>query len=195
MAYETSRRRPTTYDLILRGLAENDEKQSAIRPLYTWDYIQECTERCPAYRGDTCHYDKSKLKRCGVMSNFLKGVADTIMMSIPEGEEVDPMFLWRVGMHLMPLYQMFGRMKIEEATFSRVIYTDDKGRRKANPIYKEIRSTLKLIERTWKNLNLSGVAPLLNVNMTPVYDTEGDYYEKMMQGRTVKKKIRKGGGG
>jgi len=157
-AMQSVTRVPTTYDSLISGLAVNEEKQSVVRPLYTWDYVQECTERCPAYEGTTCHFNKDVRtnKRCKVMDMYLKGVADTVMLAYPKDEIIDPRTLWRVGMHLMPLYQMLGRMKIEEATFHTVIFTDDKGRRKANPIYKEIRETLKQIESAWRDLNLGG---------------------------------------
>lgn len=192
---KNNKRFPTTYDKVLSGLAENEEKQTATRPLYTWDYVQECTERCPAYHGATCHFDKGRMKRCEVMGHYIRGAADTIICSLPENEDVDPLLLWRVGQHLMPLYQMLGRMKIEEATFSRVIYTDDKGRRKANPIFKEIRETLKQVETTWRNLGLKGVAP----NASPTFGPQGDpttpqdYYSQMQegQGRIITKKVRK----
>ena len=90
----------------------------------------------------------------------------------------------------MPLYQILGRIKIEEATFHRVIYTDDKGRRKANPIFKELRETLKQIESVWKALNLGGLMP--NTVEMDFGDKEADgirdYYESMQKGGTSKKK-------
>lgn len=192
-AFERYPRVPTTYDKMLAGIRENVNQQSAIRPLYTWDYVQDCTPRCPAYNGEICHFKKEGTRKCAVMTMFLRGVADTVMMAVPEGEHIDQRALWRIGMHLMPLYQMLGRIKIEEATYTRVIYTDDKGRRKANPIFKELRETLKLIEAVWKSLNMGGLMPSSPELDFGDKEAEGvrDYYKSMQSGQKVKRKVKK----
>ena len=194
MKVKINNRIPTSYDLAMKGLSENPNADiTNSQPLYTWDFVQYCTPRCPAFNNDTCNFkkpDKDETTKCRVMNIFIKSAADTMMQAFEKRKEVDPKALWRIGMHMMPLYSMLGRMKIEEATFNRVIYTDDKGRRKANPIYKEIRETVKQIEMTWEKIGLGGKIGMTNAIMKPgkdsiVDDDElmEDYYEKMAKGK------------
>ena len=194
MKEKRMQRIPTAFDLSMKGIesdiTNNSGEEKVDKPLNAWDYIQECTERCPAYANNTCYYKKpqeGQRKRCTVMRTFLNGAIDAIMSTFKKDEVLNPKTLWRIGMHLIPLYQMLGRMKIEEATYFRVIYTDDKGRRKANPVYKEIRETLKQIETTWDKLGLGGKIGPVGFSMKPVVEDDDDlmddYYERMAKGK------------
>lgn len=124
--------------------------------LYSWDAIQDCEgERCPAH--EFCEFDQRG--KCTVMRQYLKSVMTLIFRNF--AEDLTEPHLYRIGMHLMPLYKMLCRMKIEEMAVRRVVTVDDKGKRAANPLYKEIRETIKLIEQTWKRL---GLDPLMSLD-------------------------------
>ena len=74
------------------------------------------------------------------------------------GEVLDEPTFYRVGMHLMPMYRTLCRLKIEELGVNHIITTSDTGRKQANPIYKEIRDTIKLIDSLWHSLGLTKFA-------------------------------------
>ena len=121
--------------------------------LFTWDVIPECTdERCKA----TFICDFTRKGRCTVMVQYMKGTSEMLFRSF--GEVLDEPTFYRVGMHLMPMYRTLARLKIEELGVKNIITTSDTGRKQANPIYKELRDTIKLIDGLWTSLGLTDYA-------------------------------------
>jgi hypothetical protein len=117
--------------------------------LYSWDAINSCLEeRCPAYK--LCSYDKTG--KCAVQKNYLNSVMNVIFRNY--GEDLTESEFMRIGLHLIPLYKILCKLKMEEVMIERVIYYDAKGKININPVFKEIREYIKLIEFTWHSLGL-----------------------------------------
>jgi len=123
------------------------------KALFSWDITVECTDTaCPA--SGVCEYER--VGKCKAMTLYLKGVTNVVI-----GEHIDELSesqLFRIGMHMVPLYRTLVRMKIEELGVGRIIQSDDKGKLSAHPIYKEMREQIKLIEMMWKTIGLHDIA-------------------------------------
>ncbi len=118
--------------------------------LYSWDAVPDCKdEMCKAHF--MCDFDRRG--KCTTMMQYLKGTSQMIFKNF--GEVLDEPTFYRVGMHLMPMYRTLSRLKIEELGVNNIITTSDTGRKQANPIYKEIRDTIKLIDSLWHSLGLT----------------------------------------
>ena len=113
--------------------------------LFSWDVIPKCVNSsCPALA--LCEFDKTTedhIVRCGVQTQYLKGTAEMIFENYKHLLTEDEFF--QVGMHVMPLYRMLVKLKIHELGVEQAISTSDRGVSKANPVYKEIRETIKSI--------------------------------------------------
>jgi len=184
-----------------RGLLEEAK-------LFSWDVVPTCPippdpTLEPPYPGITCpalplcDFAKSSSERiikCGVTTQYLRGTAEVIFNNFASLLSEDDFY--RLGMHLMPLYRMLIKLKIHELGVRRAVTTSDRGVTKANPIYKEIRETIKSIEAMWVSLQLSGphkrkaIGKLLpptsgDVSMIPAQDFSepGSYYEAMAAGK------------
>lgn len=122
---------------------------------YAWDAIPRCrVERCAIY--DDCPFEKRETKRCHVYVQFLKSLSVNIYRNY--SHLVDEAKLYRIGLCLMPLYRMLCKLYIEEYAVEQVVNMDDKGVRRANPIFKEIRDTINAISREWRQIGLSPIA-------------------------------------
>ena len=116
--------------------------------LWSWDAVPECyVDVCKI--SDTCRYEKGG--RCTVQLLYVKSVNELIFRNF---EGLDEPTLYRIGMHLVPLYRHLCKLKIEELAVTNALYTTDKGIKKISPIYKEIRETIRQIEMQWKALDL-----------------------------------------
>jgi len=161
--------------------------------IMSWDAIHPCEPACRAY--DICKYEKGG--RCRLMKDYLTRTEAMIIHNFEE--QLDEPALYRIGMHLMPLYHMLCRFKIEEIGFNRAVYTTDKGNYKANPVFKEIRETLKQIEAMWRGLDLdTPLVPVLpvpnpadgpqrNRNVVPMMTGNGKSYYSRLEGGHVPK--------
>ncbi len=175
--------------------------------LFSWDVVPTCPVPpapntdvpltmivCPAIL--LCDFAKSsedKVIKCGVTTQYLRGTAEILFNNFASLLSEDDFY--RLGMHLMPLYRMLAKLKIHELGVRRAVTTSDRGVTKANPIYKEIRETIKSIEAMWVSLQLSGPnkrkmpnkplpASSGDLKMTPEQDFRepGSYYEAMASG-------------
>jgi hypothetical protein len=134
---------------VRRGTIDVDDPDQPARMLISWDAIPRCSgESCPIT--NICDYAQDR--NCTVTYQYVKGVA-LIMFRNYKDELSEEQWL-RVGLHLMPLYKALCRMKIYELGLGTVVNIDDKGSRKVNPIFKEIREQIKVISMEWKNLGL-----------------------------------------
>ncbi len=151
--------------------------------LWSWDALQDCKgEECPAAK--SCQYlhkaqeRGDEMKKCRVMATYLRSVSTTILGNYEN--QMDEGQLFRVGMHIIPLYRNLIKMKIEEIGIRSVVTTDERGKKSINPLYKEIREYIKLIEQMWKSVGIT------NVNLAPPDDgdfhPDDNYYEKMEEG-------------
>jgi len=162
---------------VSRGLHKGE------KALFSWDITMDCTDTlCPAT--SLCEYEREG--KCKAMTLYLKGVTNVII-----GGHIDDLSeaqLYRVGMHLMPLYRTLIKMKIEELGVGRVVSSDDKGKFFSHPIYKEMREQIKLIEMMWKTIGLHEVS-------TEVPLPEGaalvgkDYYSQMEKAALAEEEV------
>ena len=153
--------------------------------LWSWDALQGCTaEACPA--ADQCEFLKRDMSRygygpekCKVMGAYLKSVTTTILGTYEA--QLDQGQLFRIGMHIMPLYKNLVKMKIEELGVLRVVNRDANGKLSINPLYKEIREYIKLIEQMWKSVGIAGGSMIGAPGNIPLGTPQGDgnYYERM----------------
>lgn len=128
-------------------------RDSKKKPLFSWEPIPECTdEDCPLR--EKCHYVK-RGEKCQVIAGFVKATATNIIVNF--GDKLTNQIRNRIGTQLMPLYVQLARMYVYEASLASVHFHDNKGNPKINPIYKDIRDTIRSIDLQWKNLGL-GVA-------------------------------------
>jgi hypothetical protein len=68
--------------------------------------------------------------------------------------EQDETLLFKVGMHILPLYKTLCKLKMDELSTVHPIFVTHRGDRKADPVYKEIRETIKMINMAWKDIGL-----------------------------------------
>lgn len=136
-------------------------------PIVMWDAIPQCdVENCPI--GDTCPYQK--VGRCSVRVKYLANVFEAVS-SVPEN--MDPITVLKIGMHIIPLYSQLCRFKMVEHN-SPVMLTDSKGNEKINPIFREIRETIKVCSVLLREIN-SEVSGLPG-------DGDSDYYDSLFTG-------------
>jgi hypothetical protein len=151
--------------------------------LYSWDALQDCTgDDCPA--APSCQYLQKvrgrgeEMEKCKVMASYLKSVSTTILGNYED--QMDEGQLFRVGMHIVPLYRNLIKMKIEEIGISRVVTVAENGKMSINPLYKEIREYIKLIEQMWKSVGISGV--MVSPPGDDGFNPDDNYYEEMEKG-------------
>lgn len=148
---------------LYRGRAgEDDEKR-----LFQWDAISKCDgELCII--AEQCEYVKKG--NCTLEMRYMKAISSVIMRNY--GEHLDEPTLYRIGIHLVPLYKILIRLKMEELAAERLILLDAKDKAFAHPVLREIRDTIRLIEDVWKKLGLGEKAPEPSL---PLSEDEGDY--------------------
>jgi hypothetical protein len=119
-----------------------------------WTAIQDC-EGTECVSARVCPYFSTDINRkCVVMMKYLKQVEKMTLDTF--GNEMDDFDLFRVGMHLVPLYKQLARFKIiEMSVTSRGITEMTKsGTTKVNSLFKEIREVVKAIDSTWRELGV-----------------------------------------
>lgn len=161
------------YDQKFGTLSVSRGHHKGEKALFSWDITMDCTDtQCPAH--SVCEYERAG--KCKAMTLYLKGVTNVII-----GNHIDELSegqLYRVGMHLMPLYRTLIKMKIEELGVGRIVTTDDKGKRAAHPIYKEMREQIKLIEMMWKTIGIHEVCNGVSMPDDGIL-SGGSYYDQM----------------
>ena len=143
-----------------------DEKK---KNLFSWEPIPDCTdERCPIRK--KCEFVK-RGNKCQVVAGIVKSAALNILNNY--GTQLNNALRNRIGLHLMPLYVQLARQYVAEAALTASTFNDNKGNPKVNPVYKEIRETLRTIDLQWKNLGL--------IDMRVDAQTTGSYYSQMVK--------------
>jgi len=160
----------------------NDVKQI---PLIAFDSLPLCrNENCSAYA--LCDYrNRTNKKYCTVMKNYLHEFYSMFFRIYSDGLTEDK--IWQVGIHLIPLYKMLCKFSIYEVSVNSPIYRTKYDGYAANPVYSQIRDTIKRIEQTWAFMKLDGRAVVPGVSM----DSPGDYVEGLESGKVVRRKIKR----
>ena len=164
---------------ITRGtgiILDDDDKVIGQIKLYAWDVLPRCRQaECTC--SDICVYFNSESnkerERCMVIGSYLKKVTDVILGNL--GESITEVQLFRVGTNLIPLYRNFARMKLEEAGLDSPLVTSKMGNQIPNPIYKDIRESVKMIDMLWKSIGLQTMDEKFNLPQPDLSPSEGDY--------------------
>lgn len=158
--------------------------------LRVWNTVQECTPSvCPVE--NLCKFRSKGKGKCAAIRTYLAQVYSDMLET--NQRELDSARLHQIGLHLLPIYKTLVRLLMEELVVLRATTVSPKGTVGVHPIFKEIRSTVKLIDQLWRSIGLqappTGGLPLKDAN--PV-DGEG-YYEEME--RKAKERLRNLSGG
>jgi hypothetical protein len=135
--------------LICRdGIVKSEDGKDKLYELVYWNAVQRCdTERCGCV--DLCSNPVDG-EPCSVLSSYMGNVYQTMIRTYKGTITEDSAY--RIGMHLVPLYKILCRLKMQEFEEISVMVTNSKGDRKVNPIFEEIRKTILAIEKMWMNL-------------------------------------------
>ena len=119
--------------------------------LFSWEPIPDCTdELCPLR--EKCSYVSRGVK-CHVVAGIVKSAVLNILNNY--GTQLNNALRNRIGLHLMPLYVMYAKQCVYEASLSTPNFNDNKGNPKIDPVYKEMRETIRTIDLQWKTLGLA----------------------------------------
>lgn len=164
---------PKRYGQVLGTVSvERGSHKKNIR-LFSWDAINDCTDtRCIA--SEFCTYDRRG--KCTIQANYLRAFSEVMFNNF--GDFFSEADFYYVGMHLTPLYKTLCKLKIEELAVTRVVNVDEKGIRRVNPVYKEIRETIKLINILWKSMGMTRGIPVVP---DPDFDDDGDYIDGQVE--------------
>lgn len=151
--------------------------------LVYWNAVQRCNP-------DTCtctelctHPDQSK--PCSVMSGYMSNVFNLMIRNFPSNLTED--VAYRIGMHLVPLYKILCRLKMQEFAEVDTIVPTAHGP-KVNPIFEEIRKTIRQIEDTWKNLGFVVAEKKMRAGKGVHAFNGRDYYDVIENGGLPMKK-------
>lgn len=148
--------------------------------LVAWDAIDDCVEvQCPIF--NICDFDKGG--KCGVQKQYVRSVERVIFNNF--ADHIDESTFMEIGMHIIPLYKQLCKLKIFEMSVEQneVVRTTQQGGRVINPIFKEIRATIQLLHKMWRELRLNeiGVAPPTG-KPDPRDPKKMDYYDQLERG-------------
>lgn len=145
-------------------------------PVVVWNACHRCRqENCPiSSRCEFCGEDD----KCLVMYYYLDNVFRAALRVT--GKKIGDQVMNRIGLHIIPLYAHLVKFKIEELAIEDPIVTSEK-KIQMHPIYKEIRSTISLIDKMWSELRLKETGKQVT-EPKDIEDLVGDtsYYEDMI---------------
>jgi len=162
----------------LRNIGSTNINKGSIgkdRTLIAWDAIQNCKDN-ECMVSDRCSYDKKG--KCGVQVDYLTTLTQVIM---DRYKFLDEMALFKIGMHIVPLYSQLCRMKILEMSLNDIEIIDNKGRIMIHPVYKEIKNTLVVISMMWRDLDFTISHGSFGEDSISVAPLHGDsaYYDSL----------------
>jgi len=130
------------------GIVRSEDGKDKLYELVYWNAVQQCDPEMCGCTGICPNPDETK--PCSILSAYMGNVYDMMIRTYKGSMTEDTAF--RIGMHLVPLYKILCRLKMQEFEERGVMVMSGKGDRKVNPIFDEIRKTITLIEKTWTNL-------------------------------------------
>lgn len=144
--------------------------------LAVWDAVPLCSEECILHA--TCPFactaeaiENNQTEKCEIKTRYLNSTMRSLKKIV---KKKDAKNVHLIGMMLMPLYNQLVSFKMNEFAMSQDnSVVDRKG--KINPIYKEIRSTMKSITDI-----LTSMEETSNGG-TPYSDGEAGYYEELFE--------------
>lgn len=154
-----------------------------------WTAIQDCEEDDCIARSMCSYTISGTKKKCKVIMKYLRQVEKVILENYSKDmSEID---LFRVGMHLIPLYKQLARLKIVEMSLSSkdAMEITRSGTTKMHSLFKEIRECIRSIDSTWREL---GIARYQQKEMPDIpRDANRGYYEMMERDALDEQKARK----
>lgn len=180
------------HKLIRRNIGSTTICKGEVREgvqLVAWDCIQDCDPAmCPL--GQDCDFvgkSHSANSKCALQTEYIQSFIDVVLKTFKYLDESD---LYKVGMHLVPLYSQLCRHKILEKSVGQVAYIDHKGCPKIHPVYKEIRETIRIISGLWKDM---GVTSMPDPTLPRVADNKGfgdpNHYARLIEGAENKRNV------
>jgi hypothetical protein len=168
-------------------------------PLVAWAAIENCMPTL-CHIEHLCSYQKTdgrKMRKCGLQKNYIQNVSSMIHRCFHKELGASESLLFRVGMHLMPLYKTLCKLKMEELSVHSPVTTTLRGDRKVDPVYKEIRETIKIVMMCWKDLGLDGslLSGAGNVLRGVSRGYEDELFEEEPEENVTKPKLKVFGGG
>jgi len=176
----------------MKGQIDMLRPKSAIDRFGGKDYVMMWTppakcfpDRCKLV--DDCGYDKqnpvdpTRPGFCLVEKKYLTNIVKMLLNPKKDmGVELTQFQVERIGYHIMPLYQILIRLKMEAYTGKTVTYSPHGI--KMNPVFKEIRETMRDIDRELKELDLpaSWVSNARPKNVVDPYETgDPDLHDRL----------------
>jgi hypothetical protein len=153
-------------------------------PIFSWDFVGKCKreecgifERCNYAGGmniNTSEYNKLG-DICWTQKRYVDHVFNTLIFE--NKDRMTPEQSVHLGLFIMPLFGHLIRFKIAEAGNDDTMVTTYKGARVVNPIYKEIRETVKVLTFAMVKLGLDGTG--LEEDTEDFVNGDPSYYERM----------------
>lgn len=138
-------------------------------PVVMWDAVPQCIpESCKME--EVCPYTHAG--KCGVKLKYLGHVYESLLGQVDRN---DAIALFKIGFHLVPLYGHLIQFKMEEYG-AKVMCVQGNGKRYINPIFKEIRETVKVISAVMKDMKGSVEADIMRDMIT---NGDEDYYDSL----------------
>jgi hypothetical protein len=155
-------------------------------PIVSWDFISKCVgeqcgiyERCRYAQGEGLQTFEKKYsnvleKYCTTQKRYVDQVFKSLIYSNRDSLTIEDSI--RLGLMVMPLFGHLIKLKIAEAGIDQVI-SYHKEKLVINPVYKEIRETIKGIDSIMMNLGLE--RPELP-DKDDFVNGDPNYYDRMM---------------
>ena len=138
-------------------------------PVVMFDAVPQCTpETCKMEVA--CPYTHTG--KCGVKLKYLTHVYESLIGQV---DRDDAIALFKIGFHLVPLYGHLIQFKMEEFGAG-VMFSATNGKRYVNPIFREIRETIKVINIVMKDLKGSVEVDIMR---DMIKDGDSDYYDSL----------------
>lgn len=130
-----------------------------------WDAVPDCKGSCPVF--NTCIYAENTHKKCDLRKHYTEKVLENLREAY---ENADTLAVHKIGFMLIPLYQQLITFKINLMDSEVMLKT------RVNPLYKEMRDTIRLINSMLNDLNLEDSSGRLGKDGDP------KYYENFVDG-------------
>jgi len=133
-------------------------------PLVLWDFTQEC-DRENCLINEYCPYETAKVRvskttkdtkymnKCVLHAKYLRSVFTAALSKMDE-KTMSLENSIKLGYHLIPLYNQLFKFKLTEYGLQHqpVMGMSSRGGMQVNPLFREIRDTIKALTAVWKDL-------------------------------------------
>lgn len=138
-----------------------------------WDALPECVEECPNW--DTCPDSKVR-KVCELRRKYIQSIFTDLNPLFKK----DKFTRHKAGMLLIPLYTQLINFKLAAHSTQYDIYS---GKGKINPVFKEMRETIKLINSLLTELRVEvpNIPGGKEANNRSLVNGDSDLYESLLE--------------